>query len=880
MKKTSRLIALIAAIVIAFSLLPVTGGAGSVNRPLTKSEREAKLVKLADFAEQVAAITTVYDKDIEQKKGGGEFALARLIVKSSKKLSDENAVASASGYNDWYVFQYASPEEAQAALKRFNSMSCVEWAEPDEIMSVLATPGSSSFKSWGFGASHINMYEYNQWLYGLYGNSIANMPEIIVAVIDTGADQSHSFLSGRLVPGWNFVNNTDNPQDGHSHGTHVCGTVVDGTFANVKVMPIKVLSDSGSGSTLDVGLGMEYGSLHGAQVENMSLGGGCDGGEEHHFMAEIVDAAFDNGTTIVVAAGNDSQDAANCCPANIQRLCTVASIGTGHALSSFSNYGAIVDVCAPGESISSSVPGGGFETKSGTSMASPHVAAVAAQIKTANPDMSADEVVAAMKATAQNINLSNAGTGMAHLAADLFGLDPAVNAEGFHYHFASSGNYAWTVDGASVVSGNAGVNSSTSTMKTELTLGPDQTVTFDYKVSSQQGHDYLRVKANGTTVFETSGEQDWQTQTVTIPSSGSVTLSFEFSKDSSGASGSDKAWIRNFSVGRSLSSAANLTGGTTAFVSTGTYPWIVNEEENAAMSSNAGADNSSSVMTASVTLKKGMIVTFKYKVSSAAGDNFLFKFNGNTVLTSGETDGFTDFEYTVPSTGTHTLTFEYKKNASGSSGEDCAMIKYFCYYHTFDSAINGGDVFLPFNNDAEYPWYAMFDYATSSNWSMGDTESYFTLQLPMHPGETLSFRYRTSSCSGYDYFRFYVDDTQKTQTSGETNWATYTFTATQEKTYTFKWSYEKYYYDLSSWFGVEDAAYVDDVVYSGTLAGLLGDINNDGVVDAEDALLALRYSMQIIDDTGLVLANGDMNGDSIVDATDALLILRLVMGME
>lgn len=879
MKKTKRLLALIVALIMAFALVPVTGGAKGV-RPLTEREREAKLTELMDFASGVAEITLTYDRDISAKRSQGEFALARLIVKSSAKLTDEKAVASVSGHNDWHVFQYASPEEARAALSRFSSMRNVEWAEPDGIMTVTATPGSNSFKSWGFEANHVNMYEYNQWLYGAYGNDLSAMPQVIVAVIDTGADSSHSFLSGRLVPGWNFVNNTNNPQDGHSHGTHVSGTVVDGTFSNVKIMPIKVLSDSGAGSTLNVGLGMEYAYLNGAAVENMSLGGGCDGGEEHHFMAEVVDSAFDNGTTVVVAAGNDGVDAANSCPANIERLCTVASIGTGHSLSSFSNYGAIVDVSAPGENINSSVPGGGFETKSGTSMACPHVAAVAAQIKTANPNMSADEVVTAIKGTAKSISVSNAGTGMAHLAADLFGLNDAVNAEGYHYHFVSSGNYAWTVDGSSAVSGNAGVNSSTSAMKTELTVGLYQTVTFDYKISSQQGHDYLRVKANGTTIFETSGEHDWTTETVTVPGTGSVALSFEYSKDSSGASGSDKAWIRNFKVNGSISSAANLTGGTVEFTSSGEYPWIVNETENAAMSSNAGVDNSNSVMTASVTLKKGMIVVFKYKVSAASGDNFLFKFNGNTVLTSGETDGYVDYEYTVPSTGTHTLSFEYKKNSSGSSGEDCALVKVFFYYHSFASAVNGGDQTLPFNNEADYPWFPMYDYVSSSNWGEASSQSYFTLQLTMHAGETLSFRYRTSSVSGYDYFRFYVDGSQTKETSGETSWQTYTFTATTEKTYTFKWSFEKGSWDLSSWYGVDDAAYVDDVTYSGTIAGLLGDINNNGVVDAEDAILALRYSMGIIDDTGLVLENGDMNFDGIVDETDALLILRLTMGID
>ncbi|MBQ1893187.1 MAG: S8 family serine peptidase, partial [Clostridia bacterium] len=254
MKKTKRLLALIVALIMAFALVPVTGGAKGV-RPLTEREREAKLTELMDFASGVAEITLTYDRDISAKRSQGEFALARLIVKSSAKLTDEKAVASVSGHNDWHVFQYASPEEARAALSRFSSMRNVEWAEPDGIMTVTATPGSNSFKSWGFEANHVNMYEYNQWLYGAYGNDLSAMPQVIVAVIDTGADSSHSFLSGRLVPGWNFVNNTNNPQDGHSHGTHVSGTVVDGTFSNVKIMPIKVLSDSGAGSTLNVGLG-------------------------------------------------------------------------------------------------------------------------------------------------------------------------------------------------------------------------------------------------------------------------------------------------------------------------------------------------------------------------------------------------------------------------------------------------------------------------------------------------------------------------------------------------------------------------------------------------------------------------------------------------
>lgn len=881
MKRTTRLFSLMLAVIMALALFPVTGGAKQTARPLTESERTEKITQLTEFAADVAKITAVYNKNLESKKADGEFALARIIVKSSAKLSDEKAVASAAGYNDWQVFQYASAEEARAALARFKKMDKVEWAEPDGIVSVCATPGSNSFKSWGFGANHINMFEYNEWLYSMYGNSIENMPEVIVAVIDTGADASHPFLAGRLVPGWNFVNNTDNPQDGNSHGTHVSGTIVDGTFANVKIMPIKVLSDGGSGSNLDCSLGIEYAYLHGANVENMSLGGFCDDGEDHHLFSEAIGNASDNGTTVVVAAGNDGIDASWFCPANVERACTVASIGTGHALSNFSNFGDLVDVAAPGEGIMSSVPGGSFESKDGTSMASPHVAAVAAQIKTANPDMNADEVVSAIKGTAQNINVQNIGTGMVRLAPNLFGLNPAVNASGVHYHFSTSGSYAWTADGNSAVSGNTGANNSSSVMKTELTLGLHQSVTFDYKISSEQGHDYLRVKANGTTVFETSGERGWTSETVDIPFMGSVSLSFEYGKDASGASGSDKAWIRNFRVNKSLSSVANVSGGTIEFTSSGANPWIVNDAENAAMSGNAGVHNSSSVMNASVTVKKDMVIAFSYKVSAESGDSFIFKVNGSTVLTSGTTDGFVKYRYSAPVSGTLALSFEFKKNASDSGGNDCALVKAFGFFHSFSSAINAGDDSLPYNNEFEYAWVPTRDYISSSNWYKGGTSSYFTLDLPMQAGETLSFRYRTSSVDGYDYFRFYVDGANQAECTGQTSWRTFTFTAPTDKTYSFKWSYEKNPFDLSMFLGLDDAAYVDDVEYSGSVSAVLpGDSDSSGAVNVADALLALRFAMGLINESELNTQAADMDSNGSITVADAITILRMALGLR
>ncbi|MBO6060927.1 MAG: S8 family serine peptidase, partial [Clostridia bacterium] len=840
MKNTRILLALLIAMVMVFSAVPAFGGSGE--RALSSAERAEKAEQLEVFAGELAEVTSVYDTDLESRANEGEFALARLIVKYNGELPSLNALAHVQGYNDWHILQFASPAEAEEAMKQYKLMKGVVWVEPDEIMSVCATPGNSNFNSWGYGADQINAYEYNQWLYAQYGSNLANLPEIVVAVVDTGADLDHPYLVARLIQGYNVVNGSNIPEDGHSHGTHVSGTVVDGTFSNVKIMPIKVLSDSGSGSTAQVCLGMEYGYLHGADVENLSLGGGCDGGAEHYMMAEVIDMAYDNGCTVCVAAGNDTMDAAGFCPANVERACTVAATTQNKTLCYFSNFGAVVDIAAPGDNIYSSTPGGSYGYKSGTSMACPHVAAVAAQIKSFNPSLSADEVVSVIKGAALNINVTNAGSGLAHLAANLFTLDPAANAPGQYIHFFSSGSYAWTVDGNSVVSGNAGVNSSTSALTARVSVGFEQVLSFDYKVSSET-NDVLRLKANGSVIFQTSGEQEWQTATVTIPGKGSVELVWEYAKNASASSGSDKAWLRNVSILPSLSSAANLSGGDLLFESSGTYPWVADSVENAAMSGNAGVNNSTSVMTVEHQLKKLQIVVFKYYVSAASGELFTLKDNGRPILTAGPTEGYVDFEYTVPTSGTHTFTFEFKKDSSGSAGRDCVFVKCYFAYHSFESAINGTDDYLPFFNEGEYPWCAYYDYVGSTNWSQDSSDSNFNLTLTMTRGETLSFRYRSSSETNYDYLRFYVDGEQQFQQSGDhSEWTQFTFTAPANRVYVFKWAFEK---DYSAAY-YDDAGYIDDVVYSGSYVQADGDANCDGVVDSLDALLVLRYSMGLI----------------------------------
>ena len=297
---------------------------------------------------------------------------------------------------------------------RYLSTPGVEYAEPDMMLHAEATHGCSTFLSWGYQPESVCAYELNEWLYDLYGGDVSAMPQIKVAVIDSGVQYSHSFLQGRLLPGYDFVNDDDDPEDDYHHGTHVSGTVVDGTLENVKITPVKVLDNTGYGETSTVVMGIEYSRLTGCHVANLSLGGDCDGpeGTEHRMMEEAINAAMDAGVVVTIAAGNESSDAGSHCPANIERGITVAACNRVHNLAGYSNYGDCVDIIAPGSDILSSYTGNRFVSLSGTSMAAPHVAAAAAMIKSFSPFIGADRIARLLCDNAVDIGVTNAGCGM------------------------------------------------------------------------------------------------------------------------------------------------------------------------------------------------------------------------------------------------------------------------------------------------------------------------------------------------------------------------------------------------------------------------------------------------------------------------------------
>jgi len=222
-----------------------------------------------------------------------------------------------------------------------------------------------------------------------------------VAIIDTGMDFRHPDLAPHYKGGYNAIISTASPLDDHGHGTHVSGTIgavkdlkgVVGVAPEADLYAVKVLDKNGSGQYSWIVAGIEWAIMNRMDVINMSLGGGS--GTEA--LKQVMIKANQSGVTVVCAAGNDSGPVNF--PAKYPQAIAVSASDSADKLASFSSRGAEIAVIAPGVSIYSTRKGGGFTTMSGTSMASPHVAGLAALAVGAGAK-TPDEVRAALKAAA------------------------------------------------------------------------------------------------------------------------------------------------------------------------------------------------------------------------------------------------------------------------------------------------------------------------------------------------------------------------------------------------------------------------------------------------------------------------------------------------
>lgn len=260
----------------------------------------------------------------------------------------------------------------------------------------------------------IQMHNNQVWNYEMIKapqawNITSGSTSVKIAIIDTGIDYNHQSLRNYVSTslGRNFTtSNSSDFMDRNGHGTHVAGTVasygvVSGVMRQGTLIPVKVLGDNGSGSVYNIIEGVLHAANVGADVINMSLGGG---GYVQAFD-NACQTAMSKGVIIVAASGNEYASSISY-PAAYDGVIAVGAVDSNGNRASFSNYGTGLDLMAPGVNIYSTVPNNRYQFMSGTSMASPHVAGVAGLIRSVNKNISVNNARNILRNTAQPVGNS------------------------------------------------------------------------------------------------------------------------------------------------------------------------------------------------------------------------------------------------------------------------------------------------------------------------------------------------------------------------------------------------------------------------------------------------------------------------------------------
>ena len=495
-------------------------GAASAGTPQYIVETDRLIVKYRDSEAAangaMAKVATLSsDRKSKLDRAGQQFG---VVVKESHGIS--------TGAQVFKLDRKRHLKEVQAlAAEMMARDPAIEYAEPDRIMTHMATPTDPRYT---------DQWHYYETAGGLRLPSAWDKSTgsgVVVAVIDTGY-RPHADLSGQLLAGYDFISTAAIGNDGNGrdsdasdpgdavvagecgggqptrdqgsswHGTHVAGTVaartnngagVAGVAYNAKVVPVRVLGKCG-GYTSDIADAITWssgGSVSGApsnankaRVLNLSLGGGgaCDSTTQN-----AINGARSRGAVVVVAAGNDAVNVSNASPANCSGVVAVAATGRTGGRASYSNYGTLVDVAAPGGDGANGVlstlnTGTGapasdsYAAYQGTSMATPHVAGVAALMLALNTNLTPDDIESKLKSTARAFpaSCSGCGTGIVDATA-------AVNAAttggtaATNLAESESNNTIATADavssGNTTVTGNLGSTSDTDYFRVDLPAG-------------------------------------------------------------------------------------------------------------------------------------------------------------------------------------------------------------------------------------------------------------------------------------------------------------------------------------------------------------------------------------------------------------------------
>ena len=470
-----------------------------------------------------------------------------------------------------------------------------------------------------------------------------------------------------------------------------------------------------------------------------------------------------------------------------------------------------------------------------------------------------------------------------------------------------------------IYSGNGGVPNSTSDVVAYVYVPSSDAATvfsFDYAYSTEQNYDMFRFYLDGEQQFAYSGTDDysWHTHTLEIEGFGMHTLKWEYKKDVSNNGGNDVVCLDNFkcytnargtdreyfyyayltSTSSSEGLIYNTPAGYEAFVPSGDIAgndvWV--------SANNRCRQSSQSAIETMINMDAGETLSFQYFVSTESYDSLKFYVNGTAQSSFSGWNNilWRTYTFTAPSRGCYTFRWVYTKDSSIDQGRDLVLLDSVCYtgsFHgsyTLSSALNSYDTdeVLQIETDTYnygsgrfMPVYGEIGSAVSRNRYWESTEArLFVYTFQMRAGDTFSFDYKADSeftdKLTITLLKWAEDDTQTIEINGESgaSWTRYTMTAQADGSYAATFTFTK---DSTVNSGL-DCAMLRDFAITHYNAGILGDVDGSGVVNANDALLLLRYTMNLTAASALDLSVADFDGSGSVNVNDALLIMRHALG--
>jgi serine protease len=475
-------------------------------------------------------------------------------------------------------------------VREYANQEDVEYAEPNYIAYALATPNDPFYPNqWNFdNAQYGGVHAGSAW-------DIGQGQGVIVAVIDTGVAyenygtglqayyQAPDLAGTTFVQGYDFVNRDTHPNDDEGHGTHVAGTIAQttdnvlgtaGLAYKASIMPLKVLNQNGSGTYADITEAIRYAADNGAQVINMSLGGS----QSSIALADAITYAYGKGVTIVAASGNNGGNVVSY-PAAYPEVISVGATRYDETRAPYSNYGATLDIVAPGgdttvdqnndgyvdgilqQTFGTSRSAFNYYFYQGTSMATPHVAAAAALVIGKGTALTPDAVRNVLQSTADDLGVAGRdntyGYGLLNVASALGATatvtppvvpPPPANVTVFSDSFENGfGKWVqdsqrdWAISTQRATNGSRSVevdgssNNSSITATVDLQGKTNATISYSWFIeSSLDAGEYLAfdVSTNGGTTWQNlaslNGNQDpeniWQSKQHSLSNISSLKL--------------------------------------------------------------------------------------------------------------------------------------------------------------------------------------------------------------------------------------------------------------------------------------------------------------------------------------------------------------------